>query len=400
MSKLTKTTIDAARYDGDGMARDVRWDHVVKGLGLRVYPSGRKTFVLSYRTGARKRLMALGAYGVLTLDEARTTAKRKLGNVLDGKDPLREREARLAEATVKELGERWLDDWIAPKRKPLTIADYRFRMARYVYTSLGHLRIGDVTRADVAKLHGSLAGKPRQGNYVLAIASAFFTWTERMGWRAPGSNPARYIERYPEARRERYLTHEEIGRLAKALAAADRDNTETKSAIAAILLTLFTGMRRGEVMTLRWEYVDMGNGMIRLPDAKAGARTVLLNPQAIAILERIERVKGNPWTVTGRRDGGHLEDLEKPWQRIRAAAGLDDVRLHDLRHSFATLGVTSGLGLPIIGKLLGHRVAATTARYAHVAPDPAREANAAIGNMIADAMNGKGAALAALPKPA
>ncbi|MEX2650015.1 MAG: tyrosine-type recombinase/integrase [Alphaproteobacteria bacterium] len=386
MSKLTKQSIDAARYRGDGKGRDVRWDHVVRGLGVRVYPSGRKAFVLSYRTGARKRLMALGAYGVLTLDEARTEAKKKFKLVLDGKDPLREREARNAEKSVADLAERFLVEHVEPKRRASTAGDYRSILKRLVYPAIGNLRLSDVTRADVAKVHGALVATPRQANYALAILSAFFSWCERLGYRADGTNPCRHVERFPERRRERFLSSEEFARLARAVIDAERDGTETKSALAAILLLAFTGARLSEVLTLKWEHVDTERAMLFLPDSKTGRKVVYLNAPALAVLDRVERVAGNPYVIVGRRIGGPLTDLEKPWQRIRRAAGLDDVRLHDLRHSYASIGAAGGQGLPVLGKLLGHRVAATTQRYAHLGDDPVARAAEAIGTAIDTAM--------------
>lgn len=394
LSKLTKSIIDVARYQGDGNNRDVRWDHVVRGLGLRVYPTGRKAFVLSFRAGGRKRLMALGAFGVLTLDEARQSAGRMLKGVLDGQDPLRDRETKRAELTVADLGERFLIEHVEPKRKASTARDYRAMLKRDAYPAIGTLRIGDVTRADIAKLHGSRSATPRQANYLIACLSAFFTWCERLGHRADGTNPCRHVERYPEKRRERFLTSEEFARLAHALADAEREESETKSAIAAIMLLIFTGARLSEMLTLEWTHVDFERAMLFLPDSKSGKKVVYLNAAALAVLNRIVRVAGNPYVITGRRPGEHLTDLEKPWQRIRAAAGLDDVRLHDLRHSFASIGAAGGHGLPILGALLGHRVAATTARYAHVAADPARAVNEIIGKTIDTAMRGAGAVVA------
>jgi integrase len=387
MPKLTKQVIDAARYRGDGQTRCVLWDHAVKGLGLRVLPSGRKTFVLSYRAGTRKRLMSLGAYGVLTLDEARAEAARKLRVVIDGKDPLREREARRAESTVTELGDLFLAH-VEAKRKPSTARDYRAMFTSFVYPAIGNLRVGDVTRADVAKLHHKRSATPRGANYMLACMSAFFTWCERMNARPLGSNPCKYVERYPEAKRERYLSSEEFARLASALAEAERSGSETKSAIAAIMLLALTGARRGEILGLRWEHVDAERAMLFLPDSKTGRKVVYLNPHALAVLDRIQRLPDNPYVITGRRRATPLTDLEKPWQRIRHAAGLDDVRLHDLRHSFASIGAAGGHGLPVLGALLGHRVAATTHRYAHLAHDPARAAAEAIGEAIDSAMRG------------
>ena len=162
------------------------------------------------------------------------------------------------------------------------------------------------------------------------------------------------------------------------------DGSETASAIAAVRLLMLTGCRLSEIQKLLWEHVDLGAGELRLPDTKTGAKVVYLGDPAITVLERIDRRDGNPWVIAGRKPGGHLTDLQHPWRRIRARAGIDDVRIHDLRHSFASGGLLVGEGLPMIGKLLGHTQVQTTARYAHLANDPVKSAANRIASRIAE----------------
>jgi integrase len=193
------------------------------------------------------------------------------------------------------------------------------------------------------------------------------------------------VERYRERKVERFLSEDELGRLGRALAQADRDGTPSPASVAAIRLLVLTGMRLGEVLTLRWENVDLKRSLIQLHDSKTGPKLIPLNAPAVEVLRGLDR-RGSPWVIPGSRPGAHLVNLSKPWARIRAAARLEAMRLHDLRHSFASIGVGTGLGLPIIGKLLGHTQAATTQRYAHLADDPLRQASEAIGRRLSEAL--------------
>src|SRR5262249_27533110 len=216
-------------------------------------------------------------------------------------------------------------------------------------------------------------------------------WGHRNGFPLPGDNPCRGLEKYPERPRERFLRPNELARLGDALAAADADPVNLYQ-VAAVRLLIFTGARMTEILTLIWDWIDLDNGVVRLPDSKTGAKTIHLSAPARAVLDALPRVVGNPYVIVGAKDGAHLVNLEKPWRRIRKTAGLTDVRLHDLRHSFASVGAGAGMGLPMIGKLLGHSQPQTTARYAHLDHDPVKAANEAIGRRIAAALDGKNSA--------
>jgi integrase len=222
--------------------------------------------------------------------------------------------------------------------------------------------------------------------------------TETWGERPANSNPCRNIEKYRERKRERFLSEGELARLGAALAEAEKQVSESPSAVAAIRLLALSGARLNEILTLRWEHVDFERGCLRLSESKTGAKTIHLSPPALALLASLPRIEGNPHVLPGMKAGAHLVNLEKPWRRIRAAATLPDVRLHDLRHSFASFGAGAGLGLPVIGALLGHTQAATTQRYAHLAADPLKQASDLIGGRIAAALsNGKGAPADVVP---
>ena len=244
-----------------------------------------------------------------------------------------------------------------------------------------------MARGDVAALHHGMHAIPYAANHALGILSALFTVAEIRGLRPEGSNPCRHVKRFPEAKRERFLSDEEYRRLGAVLRKAEKTGTEPPEAVAAIRLLVPTGCRLSEIMTLRWEDVDPEAAELRLPDSKTGARVVHLGGPAVAVLRGIPRVEGNPWVIAGRRPGSRLASLHYPWGRIRKRAGLDGVRLHDLRHSFASGGLLVGENLPMIGKLLGHSQVQTTARYAHLADHPVKAAADRIASRIAGIMD-------------
>ena len=179
-------------------------------------------------------------------------------------------------------------------------------------------------------------------------------------------------------------------RVVAVLSDAEKTGGENPFVIAAIRLLLFTGARLGEILTLRWEYVDLDRELINLPDSKTGRKLIYLNSLAMDVLTDLPRVEGNPFVIVGNKAGAHLVNIRKPWYRSREAAGIDDVRIHDLRHSFASIAVSGGLTLPLIGKLLGHRKSATTERYAHLADDPIRAANEEIAQLLGRAFRTEG----------
>jgi integrase len=254
----------------------------------------------------------------------------------------------------------------------------------FVRPALGPKKIADVTRADIARLHHAHRETPYQANRILAVLSKMFSLAEAWGLRRDGSNPCRHIERNPERGRERMLSAPELARLGDALAAYDGSPYIT----AAVKLLLFSGARLSEILGLRWEWINLERGEARLPDSKTGAKTLHLPPPALAVLNGLPRLEGNPYVIVGQKDGASLVNLQKPWQAIRKAAGLTDVRLHDLRHSYASVGAAGGDSLLVIGKLLGHHHAATTERYAHLALDPIKAAAASIAGRIASALEG------------
>ncbi len=377
--RINKRNVDAIKADG---RERFYWDTDIPGFGLRVRASGRKFYVVQFRANGRLRRMTLGPHGAIAPDTARRRAMALVSEAKGGDDPAAERDAGRRAATVKHLGERFLGEYVPDHCKPSTAYEYRRSVDLFVTPRLGARKIGDIQRSDIAELHHALRKTPYQANRTLGVLSKMFNMAEVWGLRPDGSNPCLHIKRYKEEKRERFLSAEEFSRLGRVLDEILTDGSETRSAAVAFRLLMLTGCRLSEIQKLRWEHVDLKAGELRLPDSKTGGRSVPLAPAAVRLLASLPRDDDNPWVIVGRKPGSHLTDLQHPWRRIRARAGLDDVRIHDLRHSFASRALALGEGLPMIGKLLGHTQVQTTARYAHLARDTVKASAARIGDSI------------------
>ena len=383
MPKLTKRTIDAIEPQATEF---FLWDEGIPGFGLRVMPSGRKSFVVQYRAGRRPRRMSLGPSTVLTCDQARTRAITIISAVKNGDDPAADRAAKRNAATVADLAERFDKEHIAVRLKASTAKEYRGNLKRFILPALGRLAVPEITRADVAKFHHDLRHIPYQANRCLEVVSKMFVLAEMWGLRPDGSNPRKHIRKYPEEKRERFLSAAELRRIGEVLREMESERVELPSAILAARLLILTGCRLGEIMTLKWAYVDFEERVLRLPDSKTGKKIVHLGTPAVEYLYCAQRIDGNPWVITGTLPGKPLSDLQPFWQRVRARAGLKDVQIHDLRHTFASTAVASGQGLPMIGKLLGHTQVQTTARYAHLAAEPVKMAADSVATSLREAL--------------
>ena len=371
MPKITKRLVESAEpRTGEYFI----WDSEIPGFGLRVLASGRKSFVVQYRAGRRSRRISLGPSTVLTCDQARNRAISIVAAARNGEDPAAERDAGRKAITVKELAERFDKEHIAIRLKASTAKEYRRNLQRFILPALGPLTVNSITRADVAKFHHELRHIPYQANRCLEVISKMFSLAEMWGLRPDGTNPRKHIRKYPEEKRERFLSAAELRRLGEVLREMESEGVELPSAILAARLLILTGCRLNEIMTLQWDYIDFAGGALRLPDSKTGAKLVHVGQPVVDLLTQAQRIDGNPWIITGTLDGKRLSDLQPFWRRVRARAGLKDVRIHDLRHTFASAAVASGQGLPMIGRLLGHTQVQTTARYAHLAAEPVRAA--------------------------
>ena len=372
--RITKRSVDAIKVGGTDT---VYWDGELTGFGLRVRRSGRKSYVVQTRIAGKLCWFTIGPHGPLNPDQARARALEILACAKKGINPRNADARREAEPSMADLGRRFLEEYVPVHCKPSTREEYRRSVRLFVDPVIGELRVPEVQRKDIAALHHGLRDKPYQANRTLGVLSKMFNLAEVWGWRPDGSNPCRHVKRYKEHKRERFLSPEETERLGQVLREAEE---EMPSAVAAFRLLLLTGCRMSEIRDLRWDYVN--DDCIELPDAKTGGRVVPLGPEARAVLSAISRDEDNPWVISGRLPGSHLTDLQRPWRRIRKQAGLEGVRIHDLRHSFASRALALGESLTMIGKLLGHTQVQTTARYAHLARDSIQTAAARITGSI------------------
>jgi integrase len=407
MPRLGKRIVDAARPTG----RDtVLWDRDLKGFGLRVKPSGAKSWIVAYRTraGGEPRKMTLAKIGVLTPEEARAEAKKVLGRVAHGQDPARERKDARHDLTVSDLCDVYLKEGpvARPRKKPASWAIDQSIIVRHIQPLLGRRTLRTLVRADMERFqHDVTEGKtavdvrtkPRgrarvtgglgAGARSTGTLSAILSFAVSRGMRP--DNPAKGVRLNELRRRERFLTTEELARLGEALMVAEREGLNPRM-VDAIRLLLLTGARKNEVLGLQWDWIRFERSELRLPESKTGAKTVPLGAPALKLLANIKRVDGSPWVFPAGRGDGHLTGLRAGWKRIASAAGLRDVRLHDLRHGFASVAVADGSSLYLVGKVLGHSQARTTERYAHVGADPMRVVADRTSRKIDAALRGRG----------
>ncbi len=286
------------------------------------------------------------------------------------------------------MGKRFLDQHVSTRCKPTTAKEYKRSVEFFINPKLGTRRVTDIVRADISELHYELKDIPYQANRTLGVLSKMFNLAEEWGLRPDGSNPCRHVKKYRETKRERFLSTAEITELGRVLSEVEASGEESKAAVACIRLLLLTGCRLSEIQKLQWAYVDFDESCLRLPDSKTGAKVVNIGQSAIEVLNSITRLEDNPFVIVGTKPGAHLTDMQHPWQRIRECAGISDVRIHDLRHTFASAGLALGEGLPMIGKLLGHTRVQTTARYAHLASDPVKQAAERVSEQLGTLLNG------------
>jgi integrase len=387
------------------------YDTDLTGFGLKASPTGALSYIVEYRPGAggrsvSKRRMVVGTPKNLTPEEARSQASGILARVRLGDDPAAERSIARKAETISDLLTSFMDDHIRAKRKARTAKLFQGYIDNHIEPALGTRKAPSLVRADIERLHKTI-GKtnPVTANRVLALIGATYSYGLRSGHLPDRmANPASGIEKFREAVRERFLTEPELLRLGEAIREAEtvgipwvkqsKSKHARKSenritnigphAAAALRLLIFTGARLREILDLRWDHVDFQRGLLFLPDSKTGKKTIVLGAAALAVLENLPHI--GKFVIAGTDNEKPRADLQRPWALVSKRADLAGLRLHDLRHSFASVGAGSGFGLPVIGKLLGHSNSKTTERYAHLAADPLRRASNAISGSIAKAM--------------
>jgi integrase len=413
--RITKTRVDTLT------AGSVLWDADVRGFGIRRQRRDA-VYILKYRANGKQRVYTIGQHGSpWTVEKARNEARRILGEVAKGTDPSLLRSKMKAAPTLATFARRYLEEVSDTHKKASTARGDKQLLDRRILPRLGFRMVAEIDRGDVARLHAGMKGTPILANRALALLSHMLNYAVDKGERADGPNPCRKVKRYPEHARERFLSEAELAALGAAIEEAEtvgipwhpNPDKKTKHApkehnrrikidayiAAALRLLLFTGARLREILHLRWDNVDFDRGVLFLPDSKTGKKTIVLNAPALEVLNGLERI--GTYVIASERLTKPRADLKRPWALVNRHAGLEGLRLHDLRHTYASFGAGGGLGLPIIGKLLGHIQARTTQRYAHLDNDPLRKATEAIGGRIAAALQGKrGAKVTPLRKSA
>lgn len=383
---ISKRTVDALSVED----RDaIFWDRNLQGFGVRVYPSGRKVYVVQSRGPGGSKRVTLGRHGKITAEQARKSAAEVIDRIKTGLEPFPTETETGPETgpTVADLADRFMRAHVAVNCKPATAVRYRGLLKNSILPVLGSMPIGSVDRAHVADLHHALRDRPSTANRSVDILKKMFSLAAVWGLHPQGRNPCRSVRKYRERKPQRFLNAEEYQRLGRVLDEAEAEGTAWPPAIAAIRLLILTGCRRNEILSLRWDDVDRSSAELRLRDAKTGGRMVPLTPTAAAVLDAIPRAPGNPWVIAGKKPGKHLRNVNDLWYRLRVQAELEDVRLHDLRHSWASRALALGESLPMIGRQLGHTQVQTTARYAHLAQDTERVSAAKVaGSIEADIM--------------
>jgi len=408
LTRITKRVADAAKPNG----RDYfLWDDELPGFGLRVFASGKRSYVVQYRKDGRSRRVAIGLHGALTPDEARTQAKILLGSVAKGENPAEERAVIRRDPTISEVCNLYLKEGpiLRPRKKVSSWKTDMANIERHIRPLLGRRKLRSLAKIDVQRFQAdATAGKtalnqktgfrgraivkggPMVGARATALLRAILNFAVDRGLRP--DNPARNLQLNKGNRRDRFLTGDELANLGAALAVEEL-KAEAKPSVAAIRLLMFTGCRKSEILTLQWRFIDWERNLLRLPDSKTGAKIVPIGEPAVDVLTALSREDGEPYVFPSPRKGRHLVGLQKVWERVRETAQLPGVRLHDLRHSFASVAVGGGFSLFMVGKILGHRDSRTTEIYAHMADDPLKVVANQTAVLIADMLKAK-------PKPA
>ena len=366
--KLTNKKIDQLIPDTKSY---IVWDNEIRGFGVRVNLNSKKTFILKYRVGqgrsARVRKPVIGTYGVMKVDEARKIARKWLLEASEGNDP---KEVDKTTILLKDFCNVYLQQHANIKKKLSSVIEDKRLMRLHIIPNFGNVCLKEITRAMITKHHQSMYQTPHGANRFLSLMSKMMNLAERWEYRPLNSNPCRHIERYKEEGRQIYLSMEQIEKIGHVI--KQMEQTESIFVLSAIKLLLFTGRRTGEILTLKWDYIDFENSKMNLPDTKTGAKSFFFSPTVKQILLNLPNKEG--FVFKSVLKDKRVTTVRHIWKKICKLAKIENVRVHDLRHTYASLAVQNGYSLPIISKMLGHADIKTTQRYAHLHDDPVNQA--------------------------
>lgn len=382
--RITKTAVE--RLEPNQLLRDTE----LKGFAVRSRAKARSYFVQK-KVNGRVQWITIGRHGApWTAETARKRAAKLLLELVNGESPNERKRKERNEASFDEVQRVFLEQ-CGPKLKPRSRTEYERLLKTVITPHFRTKRLSEISRADISKFHGGLSEVPGRANFALSVLSRLFSWASDHGYDLPTGNPCIRVAKYKLSKRERYLTAEEYARLGSVLAELEAAGEISLYPAAALRLLMLTGARLNEILTLQWTFVRLDRECLFLPDSKTGEKVIRLGRAAIKELQAIPRVESNPYVIVGHVHGTHLINLHKTWALVREKAKLDDVRLHDLRHSFASVAADAGASLPMIGGLLGHADPQTTARYVHLVELRLHELNQRVVQRIGAAVGGRGA---------
>lgn len=389
MPKLTKKLIDGSLSTGKDY---VVWDDEIKGFGCRIYASGYKTYVFHYISPTTRKYsyIKIGVHGNYTVDLARDQAKKLCADIAQGIDPKEQKKAKVVEIqqsiAFADFWKVFTQKYIKENHKPSTINRDSSRIKNYILPLLGNKKITEISQKDILAFKDALAHVKGSCSKCLILLSVAFNQAELWGYIPKNSNPCKGVSKYPDKKMHRFLNDEELERLDRVLIAFVEVGTTSNYTIAAFRMLMYTGCRLGEILSLKWDDVNLKENYIHLKDSKVGERGIPLNEMAKDVLLELQKQENNQYVFCGDKKGTHLVNIHKTWQRVRNRAGLPDVRIHDLRHSFASFALKKGVDLYTVSKLLGHKNIATTTRYAHLELEQLKKAT----NIVAQAFSNCG----------
>ena len=389
MANITHDTVEKL------LPGQIAWDGDMKGFGVRCQRD-RKVYVLKARYRGRPIWLTIGDTGTYTPKKAREQASAWKRDLRAGVHPDKLRASAGGQPTINELADRYLREHVDLHNKPSTAATFKCLLNRYIKPALGKLPVGDVTTADMAKLHHKLRTTPRTANQTIAVASKMFSLAEAWHLRPLNSNPCRHLKRYRETVRSRFYDDAELRAIGEAIAALEAEGAILPGCAAAIRLAPMTGCRLGELLELLWSDVDLEHGMLEIRDAKAGARRHPVGAAAVAFLGALARM--GPWVCRGVVPDRRLSirALQQAWEAVRTRAKLTDARFHDLRHSYGTMAGATGANAFLVKDAMGHKTLAMTGRYVGRDADPMRQLVDSVARRVSAALTGSDAVIVPL----